>query len=192
MLNLVLFGPPGAGKGTQALKLAEKYKLMHISTGDILRKEIAGKTELGLKVKSIMDRGELVSDHILIEILQSVLDRHHDVNGFILDGFPRTVPQADALTAMLNGRGERIASVISLEVDDEELIRRLLNRAIEIGRSDDTEEVIRKRLVVYNLQTHPLLDYYKGHGLLKEVHGIGLVEEIFKNLCKSIDAISLK
>jgi adenylate kinase len=187
MLNLILFGPPGAGKGTQALKLAEKYQLMHISTGDILRKEIADKTELGLKVKSIMDRGELVSDHILIEILQSVIDRHHEVQGFIFDGFPRTVPQADALTAMLKGRGEEIAAVISLAVDEEEIIRRLLNRALELGRSDDTEDVIRKRLEVYLSQTKPLIEYYRSTGMLKEIHGIGPVEEIFGILCKVVD-----
>ncbi len=190
MLNIILFGPPGAGKGTQAQKLAEKYKLMHISTGDILRKEIADKTELGLKVKSIMDRGELVSDHILIEILQSVIERNPGVNGFIFDGFPRTVPQADALSAMLKLKGTSIAAVISLTVDDEELIKRLLNRAAELGRSDDTEEVIRRRLAVYNAQTRPLLDYYNHLGLLKETHGIGLIEEIFGKLCRLMEGLS--
>jgi adenylate kinase len=187
MLNLVLFGPPGAGKGTQALKLAEKYKLMHVSTGDILRSEIAQLTPLGVRVRSIMDRGELVSDEVLIEILQSVIDKHTEVKGFIFDGFPRTIPQAEALNEMLKRRGERIAGVISLGVDDEELIRRLLNRAIEIGRSDDTEEVIRKRLQVYILQTKPLIEYYRTAGLLKEIHGIGPVPEIHGNLCTVVD-----
>jgi adenylate kinase len=191
MLNLILFGPPGAGKGTQALRLAEKYELMHISTGDILRKEISDKTELGLKVKSIMDKGELVSDKILIDILQSVIDRHPEVKGFIFDGFPRTIPQADALSEMLSSKGVSITTVIALAVDDEELIRRLLNRAIELGRSDDTEEVIRKRLEVYNAQTKPLLDYYREHGLLREVHGIGLIDEIFAELCRLIDGLNV-
>jgi adenylate kinase len=187
MLNLILFGPPGAGKGTQALKLSEKFRLMHISTGDILRKEIADKTPLGLKVKSIMDRGDLVSDAVLIEILQSVIDKHTEVRGFIFDGFPRTIPQAEALNGMLHERGESIAGVISLEVDNEELTRRLLNRAIEMGRSDDTEDVIRNRLKVYNSQTKPILEYFRTHGNLKEVNGIGPVEEIFANLCRLVD-----
>jgi adenylate kinase len=187
MLNLVLFGPPGAGKGTQALKLSQKYRLMHISTGDILRKEITESTPLGLKVKSIMDRGDLVSDDVLIEILQSVIDKHTEVRGFIFDGFPRTIPQAEALKEMLSQRGETIAGVISLGVDNEELTRRLLNRAIELGRSDDTEEVIRKRLEIYDSQTKPILEYYRNSGNLTEVYGIGPVEVIFENLCKLID-----
>lgn len=187
MVNIILFGPPGAGKGTQALKLAGKYQWLHISTGDILRSEIAASTPLGLKVKSIMERGELVSDDVLVEILQSVIDRNPDIKGFIFDGFPRTVPQADALKKMLELRGEGISVVVSLTVEDEELIRRLLNRALESGRSDDTEEVIRKRLQVYNAQTRPLLDYYRAEKLLKEVRGIGPVEEIFENLCDIMD-----
>jgi adenylate kinase len=189
MLNLILFGPPGAGKGTQALKLADKYQLMHISTGDILRNEIATSTPLGLKVKSIIDQGELVSDEVLIEILRSVITKHTEVKSFIFDGFPRTIHQAEALTGMLGSGGESISGVISLGVDDEELIRRLLNRAVEVGRSDDTEEVIRKRLQVYILQTKPLLEHYRSAGILREVYGIGPVEEIFGNLCKVIDQL---
>ena len=189
MINLILFGPPGAGKGTQAAKLAEAYDLMHISTGDILRKEIAEQTALGLKVKSIIDRGELVSDEILIEILHSVITKHKEVKGFIFDGFPRTIPQADALDRMLSGDGQMIAAVISLEVREEELIRRLLNRAIELGRSDDTEEVIRKRQEVYATQTKPLLDYYRKTGLLREVYGIGTIAQIFAKLCAVVDPL---
>jgi adenylate kinase len=189
MINLILFGPPGAGKGTQAAKLAEAYDLMHISTGDILRKEIAEQTALGLKVKSIIDRGELVSDEILIEILHSVITKHKEVKGFIFDGFPRTIPQADALDRMLSGDGQMIAAVISLEVREEELIRRLLNRAIELGRSDDTEEVIRKRQEVYATQTKPLLDYYRKTGLLREVYGIGTIAQIFEKLCAVVDPL---
>ena len=189
MLNLILFGPPGAGKGTQAAKLGEAYRLMHVSTGDILRNEIARSTPLGVKVKSIIDRGELVSDEILIEILESVIENNRKVNGFIFDGFPRTIPQADALDRMLSERGERIAAVISLEVDDEELIRRLLNRAIELGRSDDTEEVIRKRQEIYARQTKPLLDHYRPTGLLHEIFGMGTIREIFGKLTAVIEPL---
>lgn len=189
MMNLILFGPPGAGKGTQAAKLAETYHLMHISTGDILRNEIAQSTPLGLKVKSIIDRGELVSDAVLIEILQSVIDKHREVKGFIFDGFPRTIPQAEALEGMLSAAGQKIDAVISLEVKEEELIRRLLNRAIELGRSDDTEEVIRKRQQVYATQTKPLLEYYRNTGLLREVFGVGTIAGIFSKLCGVIDPL---
>lgn len=189
MLNLILFGPPGAGKGTQAAKLADTYRLMHISTGDILRNEIALSTPLGVKVKSIIDRGELVSDAVLIEILQSVIDKHHEVEGFIFDGFPRTIPQAEALERILSAGGHKIAAVISLEVEEEELIRRLLNRAIELGRSDDTEDVIRKRQEIYALQTKPLLEYYRKTGLLREIFGMGTIAQIFKKLCGVIDLL---
>lgn len=190
MLNIVLFGPPGAGKGTQALKLSEKYNLKHISTGDILRNEIAQSTPLGLKVKSIMERGELVSDEILIEILQSVIGKNPDVKGFIFDGFPRTIPQAVALKKMLGLTGVHIAGVISLAVEDEELVRRLLNRALELGRSDDTEEVIRRRLEVYNAQTKPLLDFYHDSGLLQEIRGTGTIDAIFERICTVMNELT--
>jgi adenylate kinase len=189
MLNLILFGPPGAGKGTQAAKLAGAYRLMHISTGDILRYEIARSTPLGLKIRSVINRGELVADAVLIEILQSVIDQHNEVEGFIFDGFPRTIPQAEALGRMLSAEGHTISAVISLEVKKEELIRRLLNRAIETGRSDDTDEVIRKRQEVYAAQTRPLLEYYTKSGLLREVPGMGTVDDIFQKLCAVIDRL---
>lgn len=182
MINLILFGPPGAGKGTQAKKLADRHNLMHISTGDILRNEIAQSTPLGLKVKDIMDRGELVSDAILIEILRSVIEKHKDVNGFIFDGFPRTVPQAEALEDMMRQEGQKIAAVISLEVNEEELIKRLLNRALELGRSDDTEEVIKNRLSVYTNQTSVLKQFYTEKGLVHIVNGIGSIDDIFSVL----------
>ncbi|HNW76445.1 MAG TPA: adenylate kinase [Bacteroidales bacterium] len=187
MLNLVLFGPPGAGKGTQALKIAEKYRLLHISTGDILRAEIAKSSPLGLRVKSIIDRGELVSDDILVDILRGVIEDHREVKGFIFDGFPRTIPQAEALKVMLKGEGQQVTGVVSLKVNDEELIKRLLNRALETGRSDDNEEVIRKRLQVYNSSTKPLLDYYREEGILNEVVGIGPIDVIFQDICTVID-----
>jgi adenylate kinase len=188
MLNLIFFGPPGAGKGTQALKIAEKYRLTHVSTGDILRAEIAAASPMGLRVKSIIDRGELVSDHILIEILRSVIEKHHGANGFIFDGFPRTIPQADALGSMMTEEGMTLTCVIALEVNDEEVVIRLLKRALELGRSDDTEEVIRKRLHVYHHQTKPLLDYYRRMGLLRPVRGIGEIGDIFAELCRLIDS----
>jgi len=187
MLNLVLFGPPGAGKGTQALKIAEKYRLLHISTGDILRAEIAKSSPLGLRVKSIIARGELVSDDILVDILRGVIEDHREVKGFIFDGFPRTIPQAEALKVMLKGEGQQVTGVVSLKVNDEELIKRLLNRALETGRSDDNEEVIRKRLQVYNSSTKPLLDYYREEGILNEVVGIGPIDVIFQDICTVID-----
>jgi adenylate kinase len=182
-MNLILFGPPGSGKGTQSKKLAEKYRLMHISTGDILRNEIAQKSPLGIQVKGIIERGELVSDKILIEILQSVILKNRQVNGFIFDGFPRTILQAEALDLMLKEDGQKIEKVISLEVDDGELVKRLLNRALESGRTDDTEEVIKNRLTVYHKHTSPLLDYYNLQGLLKRIHGVGSVDTIFSSIC---------
>jgi|WetSurMetagenome_2_1015567.scaffolds.fasta_scaffold14307_6 adenylate kinase len=182
-MNLILFGPPGSGKGTQSKKLADKYRLMHISTGDILRNEIAQKSPLGVQVKGIIERGELVSDKILIEILHSVIQKNQQVSGFIFDGFPRTIPQAEALDQMMEKDGQTIERVISLEVDDAELLRRLLNRAIESGRTDDTAEVIRKRLEVYHEHTSPLLDYYNHKGLLKRIHGIGSVDTVFSSIC---------
>lgn len=189
MINLILFGPPGAGKGTQAKKLAEHYNLMHISTGDILRYEIAQSTPLGLKVKDIMARGELVSDSVLIEILRTVIEKHKEVNGFIFDGFPRTIPQAEALEVMIQQEWQQIDAVISLEVDDPELIRRLLNRAAELGRSDDTEDVIKNRLAVYNNQTLVLKEYYAQKGIVSLVNGIGTVDEIFARLVDILDKI---
>jgi adenylate kinase len=190
MLNLILFGPPGAGKGTQAKKIAEEFKLMHVSTGDILRAEIAAETPLGLQVKAIMGRGELVSDEILIEILRSVIEKSKGVKGFIFDGFPRTIPQAEALDKMLTQEWQNISAVISLEVGEEELVRRLLNRAHELGRADDTEAVIRNRLMVYDKHTSPLLDFYKVKGLLKEIQGTGGVDAIFGDLCRVIREVS--
>jgi len=187
MLNLILFGPPGAGKGTQAAKLAEKFSLIHISTGDILRAEIRLQTPLGLKVKSVMDAGHLVSDELLIEIMESVFRKHSNANGFVFDGFPRTLHQANALDEMLRRLNAPISVVIGLEVEEEELIRRLINRSKEQGRMDDNEEIVRHRLVQYHQHTKPLMDFYRQRDLFRQIYGIGTKDEIFQLLCKEID-----
>ena len=186
MFNLILFGPPGAGKGTQAVKIAEKYGWMHISTGDILRTEVSQGTPLGLKVKVVMEAGHLVSNDLLIEIMESVFRKHPNSKGFVLDGFPRTLKQAQELDVMLNRLGHSITMVLALEVNEEELVKRLLKRAQEQGRKDDTEEVIKNRLVQYHQHTKPLVDYYKEKELFKEVFGEGSIEDIFTQLCKVI------
>lgn len=186
MFNLILFGPPGAGKGTQAVKIAEKYGWKHISTGDILRAEVSQGTPLGMKVKSVMEAGHLVSDELLIEIMKSVYDKHHDAKGFVLDGFPRTLNQAQELDNMLATIGYPISLVLALEVNEEELVKRLLNRAIEQGRKDDNEESIKNRLAQYHSHTKPLIEYYKERKLFKVVYGVGSVEDIFHELCSVI------
>ena len=187
MFNLILFGPPGAGKGTQAVKIAEKFGWKHISTGDILRAEVSQGTPLGLKVKSVMEAGHLVSDELLIEIMKSVYDKNSSAKGFVLDGFPRTLNQAQELDKMLSSLGHSISLVLALEVNEEELVKRLLKRAQEQGRKDDTEEVIKNRLVQYHQHTKPLVDYYKGKNLLKEVFGVGSIDDIFNELCSAIE-----
>ena len=187
MFNLILFGPPGAGKGTQAIKIAEKYGWVHISTGDILRSEVSQGTALGLKVKAVMEAGILVSDELLIEIMESVFRKNSSAGGFVLDGFPRTLNQAKELDRMLVKLGTKVSLVLSLDVDEEELVKRLLKRAQEQGRKDDTEAVIKNRLVQYHQHTKPLIDYYKEKQLLKNVMGVGSIDNIFASLCKSIN-----
>lgn len=186
MFNLILFGPPGAGKGTQAVKIAQKFNWKHVSTGDILRAEVSSGTPLGMKVKAVMEAGHLVSDALLIEIMESVFTNNKDTDGFVLDGFPRTANQAIELDKMLSKLGHAVNMVLALEVDEEELVARLLNRAREQGRKDDTEEVIKNRLVQYHNHTKPLIDYYKGKGLYTEVHGMGTIDDIFTQLCSVI------
>jgi adenylate kinase len=187
MFILILFGPPGAGKGTQAVRIAEKNKWIHISTGDILRSEVQNKTPLGIKVKEIMDQGHLVSDELLIEIMESVFVKHSAAGGFVLDGFPRTLNQADALDRMLVNYGHRVTMVLSLEVNETELVTRLLKRSGEQGRKDDSAEVIKNRLAQYHLHTRPLIDYYRKQKLFREVAGEGTVDEIFGRLYRIID-----
>jgi len=188
MFNLILFGPPGAGKGTQAVRIAEKYNWIHISTGDILRAEVSQGTPLGLKVKAIMEAGQLVSDELLVEIMESVFVRHGQAKGFVLDGFPRTLNQARELDKMLGKLGQKVTMVLSLDVEEEELVKRLLKRALDQGRKDDTEEVIKNRLIQYHQHTKPLIDHYRDQGLLKEAMGVGSIEDIFVTLCSAIDA----
>ncbi len=186
MTNIILFGPPGAGKGTQAVRIAEKFGWKHVSTGDILRAEVSQGTPLGLKVKSIMEAGHLVSDELLVEIMESVFTKNKGSSGFVLDGFPRTLNQAIELDKMLERLKEKVSLVLSLEVNEDELVKRLLKRAQEQGRKDDTEDVIRNRLVQYHQHTKPLVDYYKGKGIYSEVKGVGGIEEIFEALVEAI------
>jgi adenylate kinase len=187
MLNIVLFGPPGAGKGTQSEKLIEKYDLVHLSTGDILRSEIAKGTPLGMEAKQIMDRGELVSDDIVIGMIESKLDSTPNANGFIFDGFPRTQAQAVALDDLLQKKGTAISAMLALEVDNEELVKRLLLRGKESGRPDDqNEDIIRNRVNEYNTKTLPLKKYYSEQAKFHSINGIGSVESIFKQLTDRI------
>lgn len=187
MLNIVLFGPPGAGKGTQSENLINKYGLVHLSTGDILRSEIARGTSLGRKAKEIMDRGELVGDDIVIGMIESKLDENHSAKGFIFDGFPRTTAQAVALDDLLQKKGTGISGMLALEVNDEELVSRLLLRGKDSGRPDDqNEEIIRRRIQEYNNKTLPLKNYYSEQGKFHSIDGIGSIEEIFQLLVNRI------
>ena len=190
MLNLVLFGPPGAGKGTQSNLLIDKYNLVHLSTGDILRGEIAEGTALGLEAKTLMDRGDLVPDEVVIGMISSKLDNNPDANGFIFDGFPRTTAQAESLDNLLKGKETTISAMLSLKVEDEELIRRLLERGKNSGRADDqNKEIIANRINEYNNKTAPLKEYYSNQNKLTEIKGIGSVEEIASKLNAVIDTL---
>lgn len=187
MLNLVLFGPPGAGKGTQSENLINKYGLVHLSTGDILRSEIARDTALGRKAKEIMDKGELVGDDIVIGMIESKLDENPRAKGFIFDGFPRTAAQAVALDDLLQKKGTGISAMLALEVENEELIKRLLLRGQASGRPDDrNEEIIRRRIQEYNDKTLPLKKYYSEQGKFHSIHGIGSIDQIFQSLVDRI------
>jgi adenylate kinase len=190
MLNIVLFGPPGAGKGTQSEKLISKYHLIHLSTGDIFRANIKGATELGILAKSFMDKGQLVPDEITIRMLESEVNKYPDAKGFIFDGFPRTIAQAKALDVFLAKRGQSLSTVLSLEVKEDELRQRLAERAKSSGRPDDANpEVIQKRIDVYNNETLPLKDHFTGQGKYKGINGIGDIDEIFISLCSKIDEL---
>ena len=193
MLNIVLFGPPGAGKGTQSQKLIDKYNLIHLSTGDLLRSEIAAGTELGLEAKKLMDNGILVPDEVVIGMIENKVKEHRHAAGFIFDGFPRTVPQAQGLDKLLQDNGTEISAMIALKVDDEELTKRLLLRGQTSGRPDDqNEELIRRRVEEYNTKTRPVADYYSGQGKFYAVDGIGEIDEIFQALCEKIDSLKEK
>ena len=177
-MNLILFGPPAAGKGTQAKRLVDQRKMVQLSTGDMLRAAIASGSELGQRVSGIMERGELVSDEIVIELIEQRLPEAEAAGGAIFDGFPRTLAQAQALDLMLKGRGRQIDLVVRLKVDDEVLTQRIAGRFAESGRADDNPESFKVRLGAYNAQTAPLLPYYEGQGKLVEVDGMGSIEEV--------------
>lgn len=189
MFNLILFGPPGSGKGTQSEKLIARYGLKHLSTGDLLRSEIAHKTPLGLEAKKIMDKGQLVPDEVVIGMISSALDTNPDAKGFLFDGFPRTAAQAEALDKLLELKHTSIGVMLALDVSEEELVKRLLKRGQTSDRSDDTNEnVIRERIAVYHSKTSAVADYYKAFDKVVLLKGEGSVEEIFERLCKEIDA----
>ena len=190
MINIVLFGKPGAGKGTQAEFLKEKYNLTHLSTGDIFRFNIKNDTELGKLAKSYMDKGDLVPDEVTIKMLQSEVDKNPQSAGFLFDGFPRTIAQADALDQFLASKGQDITATVALEANDEILVQRLLERGKTSGRPDDQdEELIRNRYREYNNNTAPLMDYYKAQNKFYAVNGIGSVEEITQRLSRVIDGL---
>lgn len=186
-MDIVIFGAPGAGKGTQSDLIVNEYKLNHISTGDLLRKEIADKTELGLRIKSIMDAGQLVSDDIVIEMMDKAIA--NDTCGILFDGFPRTVSQAETLDKLLAKHGRNLTCMVQLDVPREELIRRMLERAKVSGRSDDNEETIKNRLVEYENKTLPVANYYAKQGKQLKINGLGKVEEIFQEIKKAVDKV---
>lgn len=188
MLNIVLFGAPGAGKGTQSKELVKKYNLTYISTGDILRKEMAEGTELGLQAKDIINRGELVSDELIIEIIEKIVEQAGD-KGILFDGFPRTVKQAESLEKLLEHNHRHLSGVLSLEVPREELIQRMLKRAVVEGRADDNEQVIQNRFKEYEAKTKPVADFYSAKGKLHSIEGTGTVEEVFARLSGEIEQI---
>ncbi len=188
MFNLILFGPPGSGKGTQSDRLVDKYGLIHLSTGNLLREEIAQKTPLGIQAKTFIDKGQLVPDDLVIAMVDHYFDKHKDAVGFLFDGFPRTVAQASALDKLMERKKTNIASVLALEVGEDELVKRLLNRGKTSGRSDDSDEkVIRKRFSVYHNETSPVAEHYRKIGKFRSVKGEGNVDEIFESICEAID-----
>jgi adenylate kinase len=189
MLNLVLFGPPGAGKGTQSAKLIEKYQLVHISTGDMFRMHISNDTELGKRVKQIMADGILVPDSITIEMLEEEVQRNPEAKGFIFDGFPRTVAQAEALDSFLEAKEQSITGVIQLEVNEDEIKHRIAERQKISGRVDDGADKLIKRIDEYFSKTIHVLPYYEAQNKVSKVNGIGDIEEIFTNVCSSIDSL---
>lgn len=189
MLNIVIFGAPGSGKGTQSARIVEKYGINHISTGDVLRAEIKNGTQLGQVAKGYIDQGQLLPDELIIDILASTLDGFKDSKGVIFDGFPRTIAQAEALKKMLAERGQEVKVMLDLDVPEEELMARLIKRGQESGRADDNEETIKKRLVVYHSQTAPLIDWYKQEGQYQHIHGLGSMEAIFADIVSAIDKL---
>ena len=190
MLNIVLFGPPGAGKGTQSELLVDHFDFVHLSTGDIFRANIKGETELGTLAKSYMDKGQLVPDDVTIRMLEDSANGHPDAKGFIFDGFPRTTAQAEALDKFLNSKGQSISGMLALEVEEDELRDRLAKRAATSGRADDADSnVIQKRIDVYNAETAPVAGHYRGQGKYHGVEGMGTIEDIFARLRDAIEGL---
>ncbi|MBK9212661.1 MAG: adenylate kinase [Saprospiraceae bacterium] len=188
MINLILFGPPGSGKGTQAAFIANKYNLLHISTGDLFRYELSNNTELGQRARAYMDQGMLVPDSLTIEMLKNKVLSHPDTDGYIFDGFPRTIPQAEALDTMLAEMNQSISALVALEVPDEEIVERILLRGQSSLRADDlNEEIIRKRISVYQAETSPVFEYYSLQNKSHSVSGLGTIEEITQRLSNLLD-----
>ncbi|MFZ4543802.1 MAG: adenylate kinase [Saprospiraceae bacterium] len=188
MLNLILFGPPGAGKGTQSIKLIEKYHLAHISTGDMFRMHITNDTELGKRVKQILADGLLVPDSVTIDMLEEEVRNNLDAEGFIFDGFPRTVPQAGALDAFLASKGQQIDGVVQLDVNENEIKERIAERQKVSGRADDDAEKLLKRIDEYFSKTVHVIPYYEKQGKVTKINGVGKIDEIFVNICNAIDS----
>jgi adenylate kinase len=190
MVNFLIFGPPGSGKGTQSVRLAEKFNLLHLSTGDMLRAEIAAGTELGRKMSTIMSKGELVPDEVVIEMIANKIDSSKGYAGFLFDGFPRTVAQTVALEKMLNERGMKINCMLALDVEHDELVKRLIGRAELSGRPDDKDPaVIENRIDVYNDKTLPIINYCSERGLYIPVNGMGTIDDIFGRLVEAMSKI---
>lgn len=188
MLNLILFGPPGSGKGTQAERLIEKYGILHISTGDLFRYEMGNNTPLGLKAKEYMAKGELVPDEVTIGMLKNKVNANPEARGIIFDGFPRTIAQAEALDEFLNEKNTEVTALVALDVPEDELVSRLLNRGKSSGRADDNDEsIIRNRIAVYKAETAQVFDYYGKSGKSKLIPGVGSIDDIFNKLVNAID-----
>ncbi len=189
MFNLILFGPPGGGKGTQAEKIVDKFGLIHLSTGNLLRQEISEMTPLGLEAKNFIDKGQLVPDEVVIGMIDSCLEKNADAKGFLFDGFPRNLAQVEALDKLLDLRKNKINKVVKLDVPDAECLKRLMKRGETSGRSDDASEAVNmNRLQVYHNETAPCAEYYQSQNKLVVVHGVGSIDEIFDSVCKAIEA----
>ncbi len=190
-MNVVIFGAPGSGKGTQSEKLIERYGLHHISTGEVLRDHIARKTPIGQIAKTYINQGQLIPDSLMIKILEEIIDNDPKAkDGVILDGFPRTIPQAEALNRFLEKRGQKIHHVVGLEVPEDELVDRMIKRGAQTGRADDNIETIQNRLKVYHESTTPLRDFYIKEGKYRQIHGSGSVDEIFANIAAAIESVA--
>lgn len=190
MTNIILFGPPGSGKGTQAARLIEKYGFVHISTGDLFRYEMSNDTPLGQEAKAYIAKGELVPDSVTIGMLRNKVEKHSDAQGFIFDGFPRTIPQAEALDTLLQSMGTEVAALIALDVKEEEIVQRILKRGLTSGRADDSDEAtVRKRILVYQNETAPVFEFYNRKHKSHHINGLGSVEEISARLNKVVDGL---